>query len=69
MSSFGRSRIAPARTGRGSRSDRRARGRYLRVVYGRAIYFCCESCANYFSANRERVVVARGFPTPAGTTP
>ena len=32
-----------------------------RDMDGTRVYFCCESCANYFSANRERVILARGF--------
>jgi YHS domain-containing protein len=32
-----------------------------REVDGRPVYFCCESCANYFTANRERVIAARGL--------
>jgi len=31
-----------------------------RDMDGTPLYFCCESCANYFSAHRERVIAARG---------
>jgi YHS domain-containing protein len=30
-----------------------------REVAGKKLYFCCESCADYFTRNRERVVAQR----------
>ena len=37
-----------------------------RELDGKTIYFCCESCASYFSENRERVIAARKLgPGPA----
>jgi YHS domain-containing protein len=32
-----------------------------REVDGRTVYFCCETCAAYFSRNSERVIAARGW--------
>jgi YHS domain-containing protein len=39
-----------------------------RAVDGKTLYFCCEGCAGYFDAHRERVTAARGLrelPAPA----
>jgi YHS domain-containing protein len=30
-----------------------------RKVNGKPVYFCCEGCAGYFDAHRERVLKAR----------
>ena len=32
-----------------------------RDVGGKTVYFCCESCAAYFTANQARVVASRGM--------
>ena len=37
-----------------------------REVNGRSLYFCCESCANYFSAHRDEVLAQRGLSLPGG---
>ena len=31
-------------------------------VNGKTVYFCCEGCARYFEANRQRVLEQRGLP-------
>ena len=31
----------------------------VRQVSGEPVYFCCESCAQHFEKNQERVVAAR----------
>ena len=30
-------------------------------IGGRTVFFCCASCAQWFAANRERVLAARGL--------
>lgn len=32
-----------------------------REVNGVTVYLCCEACAGYFDAHRDRVVAARGL--------
>jgi YHS domain-containing protein len=32
-----------------------------REASGKTLYFCCEGCAGYFDANRERVLQARAL--------
>ena len=36
-----------------------------RELDGKTIYFCCESCANYFTEHREHVVAARKLSGPS----
>ncbi len=31
-------------------------------VNGKTVYFCCEGCSRYFSANRAKVLASRGLP-------
>lgn len=35
-----------------------------RIVDGKTLFFCCEACANYFSANSEHVLAVRGLGEP-----
>lgn len=35
-----------------------------REVGGKPVYFCCESCARYFSDHAEHVAAVRGFSSP-----
>ena len=35
-----------------------------RDIDGKPLYFCCEACAAYFSANREHVLAARSISAP-----
>lgn len=37
-----------------------------REVNGTSLYFCCESCASYFSAHRDEVLAQRGLSLPGG---
>jgi YHS domain-containing protein len=37
-----------------------------RYVNGKALYFCCESCASYFSAHVDEVLAQRGLPPSGG---
>jgi YHS domain-containing protein len=39
-----------------------------RDVDGKKLYFCCESCANYFTEHRDRVLTARSVPAPTPGT-
>ena len=32
-----------------------------RVVGGKTLYFCCEACAQYFTANQARILALRGI--------
>jgi YHS domain-containing protein len=36
-----------------------------RELDGARVYFCCEACAGYFDANRERVRALRHWKTAA----
>ena len=40
-----------------------AEGAIKREVAGKAVYFCCASCAAYFDAHRDEVLSARGMPS------
>lgn len=40
-----------------------------REVDGRAIYFCCEVCAQYFSEHAAQVVAARGLSAARSLPP
>ncbi len=35
-----------------------------RDVGGKPLYFCCEACADYFSAHADRVLALRGLSPP-----
>jgi hypothetical protein len=36
-----------------------------REVDGKPIYFCCETCADYFMKHRDRIAAARGLARSA----
>jgi hypothetical protein len=41
-------------------------GSAKRYLGGTALYFCCESCATYFSAHVETVLAQRGITISQG---